>query len=964
MLRWVQRLMLPLALISLALCTAESLPRSLVTAARKPDLRLWLWPVFDGWLRPVAAWAAPSSQTPQPRLITELNDLATMFEQGSGALTPSERRAARAGFPLEVIRQSVRDALRSRLMRIDSAGRVQVYIRLEEVNGPNLAALEDASVGIEIADRDHHLVQAWVPATRLIHVAGLPFVRLVRLPSYAFRQTGSVDTEGDAILKADQVRSQLGVTGKGVRVGVISDGIRGVFATGCTTCQGAPGGPISTGDLPASTGTRDASGYLIAVSGGITAKPFATDSNPNGDLENPVPGCSFTGAGAEGTALMEIVYDIAPNAALSFSNANTSLEFGRAVNYLAATNDVVVDDLGFYGEPYDGSSDVSTNTANALNSPSKPIRAYITAVGNGARGHYQETYLDSGVDGSATTGESGDLHLFQATPNGNQTSDILGLGPGSYDEIDLKSGGEVVIFLTWNDPFGASANDYDLFLVDANTGKAVASSTNRQTGTQDPLEFISYTNETGNEGFFHILIQNVGNKAVPKILQMFVLTPECASSGPQRLNPPLHEIHNYNTVSHSVAAQADAGGTPVSVISVGAICSGSAASESARPTYESCQDPAHTTLEFFSGNGPTFDGRTKPDVTAIDGVSVTGAGSFENPFYGTSAAAPHAAGVAALLLQAAPCLLNGAIGARSNSDARAAVRSLLLLNATGLGPSPPNQAFGYGRIDALASARHTIPSASSVPASLTLAGNTASGATIQPADLAFSDPDECPLGLSYSGCGVPGSASSVHCPFGPSTLTVTATNGGTTSAQATVAVTVSNFLLSASPSSVTVAPGQAASYTVSATPEFGAYPSAVALACRNLPSQARCSFSAPSVTPGSATATAALTISTTAASSMFRLAPGRWPGPAGEILSAVLLTLVGLGLMLGRWAPGLRLGLGAVVSLGLLVLALSCGGGGTPPVSNPGTPAGVYTVTITGTNGSLVQSTTTTLVVQ
>ena len=63
-------------------------------------------------------------------------------------------------------------------------------------------------------------------------------------------------------------------------------------------------------------------------------------------------------------------------------------------------------------------------------------------------------------------------------------------------------------------------------------------------------------------------------------------------------------------------------------------------------------------MEFFSSQGPTIDGRVKPDIAAIDGVSITGAGSFPVPFFGTSAASPHMGGIAALVLQSAPCLLN------------------------------------------------------------------------------------------------------------------------------------------------------------------------------------------------------------------------------------------------------------------------------------------------------------------
>ena len=74
------------------------------------------------------------------------------------------------------------------------------------------------------------------------------------------------------------------------------------------------------------------------------------------------------------------------------------------MDFLAANSDVVVDDIGFLGKPYDQSSDVSANTAAELNKPTNPIRGYYTSVGNQALRHYQETYVSSGTDGAPFVG--------------------------------------------------------------------------------------------------------------------------------------------------------------------------------------------------------------------------------------------------------------------------------------------------------------------------------------------------------------------------------------------------------------------------------------------------------------------------------------------------------------------------------------------------------------------------------
>ena len=90
------------------------------------------------------------------------------------------------------------------------------------------------------------------------------------------------------------------------------------------------------------------------------------------------------------------------------------------------------------------------------------------------------------------------------------------------------------------------------------------------------------------------------------------------------------------------------------------------------------------TLEPFSSRGPTIDGRVKPDITGWDGVS-SHLSDFSTGFYGTSAAAPHVAGAAALVAAANPGL-----------DA-AQLENFLEQRATNSHPTnPPSNATGYG----------------------------------------------------------------------------------------------------------------------------------------------------------------------------------------------------------------------------------------------------------------------------
>jgi hypothetical protein len=813
-----------------------------------------------------AAQRSDTNGASTSKLTTVLADLSQSIAQEQGPVTPL-RAAAASARSLDALPKSVQDSMRGGLLRIDENDEVQVYILMSSLSDDDVSQLTAAGATIEIRDAARRRVQARVPVSRLQSVAQLATVDAVRLPTYARPRTGGANTEGDVILHSDAVRTDLHLDGTGVRVGVLSDGLKGVFAASCTSCAGVASGPISTGDLPASSGTRDSKGVLQFSTGGIVAKSFRA----NGDLEGlppASPACGFAGAGAEGTAMLEIVHDLAPGAKLSFANADTDLEFIQAVNFLAVSNDVVLDDIGFYGEPYDGTSAVSSNTAAALNNAAYPIRAYFTAVGNDADRHYLGAYADSGIDGTTISGitTSGRLHLFQGAAD---TTNVLNLGSQPYNLISLPQNGEVVIFLTWDDAFGASGNNYDLYLVQQSTGRVVAKSTDVQSGRQDPVEAIDYVN-TGGADAFRLVVQNVQNTAQPRRLNIFAFQPECATGGPQVLAPPRHERLNYNTATRSVSAQADAGGSPVSVISVGAVCSASAAaagSFSSSVPDESCLDTSNRTPEFFSSRGPTLDGRIKPDITAVDGVAVTGAGGFGTTFFGTSAASPHMGAIAALVLQGAPCLLSRTTSTIDAAAARARIRNVILGHAFILSSPNPDNTFGIGRADAFAAAQAALPVRSG-PASVTVEGNSPFGTSLTAAQLGFSDPNQCPVtALTWTGgCGT-GPGSSMTCSFGTNSVSVSASNNGLTySASSDMQIIVTDYSVGVSPGNAAVSAGQSARYAVTIAPQSGPFNSEITLGCGNLPPGAACSFDPPAITPGTTARQSTLTVSTTASS--------------------------------------------------------------------------------------------------
>jgi hypothetical protein len=228
----------------------------------------------------------------------------------------------------------------------------------------------------------------------------------------------------------------------------------------------------------------------------------------------------------------------------------------------------------------------------------------------------------------------------------------------------VSSGTTLTCVLQWNDPFGASANDYDLELYDG-ADRLIAASRTRQDGTQDPLEEVAAQNASAAGAAARVRIRKVSG--ADRLLDLFCLG---------------GESQQFTTPTGSIVGQA---GLP-EVVAVGAI---------------DVADPGLNDPEPFSSEGPvtlffpSLAMRAKPDVMAFDGVRITNAGGFpgcppECAFFGTSAAVPHAAGVAALLLSKNPFL--------TPADVADALRT----TAVDVGAPGFDDATGAGRIDALA----------------------------------------------------------------------------------------------------------------------------------------------------------------------------------------------------------------------------------------------------------------------
>ncbi len=298
------------------------------------------------------------------------------------------------------------------------------------------------------------------------------------------------------------------------------------------------------------------------------------------------------------------------------------------------------------------------------------------------------------------------------------------------------------------------------------------------------------------------------------------------------------------------------------------------------------------------------------------------------------------------------------------------------LSGTGTTPEPtaavaPTSLTFGSQAQGTTSAAQTVTLSNSGNASLSIASITASAN--------FSESDNCGSSLGAgNNCAISVTLAPTTTGTLTGTLTVTDNSNGTANSTQTVSLSGTGTappdfaiaVASGGASSATVSPGGTASYTLSVTPQNG-FNQAVSLTCSGAPSEATCSVSPTSVTPsGTTTSAATVTVVTTAASNLPPSGPA-WPvskGPGVWLLVPGLLLLLALARELRRRQFGDTARLAwrrRIVLAGILlaVATMAACGGGSNKSSNPGTPAGTYTVTVTGTSGSLSHSTSLSLTV-
>ncbi|MDB6041589.1 MAG: periplasmic copper-binding [Gammaproteobacteria bacterium] len=526
------------------------------------------------------------------------------------------------------------------MARFDARGRVEADVHYSCSSGAPTATL--AAAGLSVSGETELsplcVVEGWIAPTALPSLAAVAGVTRVKLPSYArhilrpslkstaaSQATGAIDGNALTIMRADQFVAQSGGGGGGVLVGVQSQGVASLG-----TIQGRH-------ELP------DVK-LLTAAAGGSNSQ-FAD----------------------EGTALLQEVHAVAPNAGLAFCEPQTFVQYTACLQqFVNAGSTVMVDDILFLDQDpmSSGSSDAQAIGQFLARNPNV---ALFTAAGNDNGSYWEGSYTPVSVASQGLSALS--------CPGSSQIDNFVNqFGAGANQILTITPSVAISVPLTfaWADPAGHNFSNFDVYWKNtADSTKSGCVSTAALPGAVITQSITLYP----GTNILYLATPNVS--LAGKFLKLWV-----GGDGLTALSLP--------TAGSFVSPQAFAPG----VISVGAI-NGS--------------DGLGNNIEAFSSRGPitiVFPSPAKiqaPVLVAPDGIYVDAAGTYfssslfpDGNFYGTSAAAPNAAAVAALIRGAFPNLT------------LAQLLTALQTGAAQLGASVPDGTFGYGRVDAMG-ALDTLP---------------------------------------------------------------------------------------------------------------------------------------------------------------------------------------------------------------------------------------------------------------
>ena len=358
-------------------------------------------------------------------------------------------------------------------------------------------------------------------------------------------------------------------------------------------------------------------------------------SQATGDLPESAVKVDFCGsagfeATSHGTAVAEIASEMAPDANLYLVCIKDVAGLGLAADYARTHGIEIVSHSASWFNTGRGDGSGAPDSPEGIVAAARSAGIlWVNAAGNRAQQHWSGAFVDADANG---------WNEFAPGDEGNT--------------IAVRSGAIACVALKWDD-WPASAEDYDLYLTRSPGGTAVAVSTGPQTGFEPPGELACLVNTSAAPESYAIGIRAHRVSARPVRFDLFVYP-----------GPDLE----YKVAEGSITEP----GTSSSALTVGAAC------------WQGKD------LERYSSQGPTIDGRVKPDLVGPDSVSSFTFGPFlgcgVSGFAGTSAATPHVAAAAALVKQ-----MNPTFGP-------AELQAYLEENSVDLGASGKDTAFGSGKL--------------------------------------------------------------------------------------------------------------------------------------------------------------------------------------------------------------------------------------------------------------------------
>jgi len=602
---------------------------------------------FLGALHLVPSYAQGNGITGQRSKIANIIEQVAI--QVTGKISQSQSMTTSSEETLSTTPEDL-SSLSNEIVHVNANGEIELLLHSATEIGAKQEA-EIAALGARVVVRialpnlagsvGAWMIQAWIPADKIDEAAALPWVVAVTPPDYGEvdpHPVNPINSEGVGLHNADLAQTQ-GINGAGVTVGAISDGVSNLAAA------------QALNELPAVN--------VLA-----------------------------TGSGDEGTAMLEIIHDMAPGAALMFSGTGGGVaNHVNAQNNLAAAGaNIIAEDIAFDAEPA-FQQGIAASNGDAL--AAAGVAMHSSAGNRGANHAARVTAVGTG---GGPDGNGGPFTGCAVNP-----LNVIPIAPGGDTTFDVVLGNQGTRFtLQWSEPRAVfptagqgGFTNLDLFVMDQTGTVCLGQSVGVQgNGIGDTIEQVALPGTmVGTAVKVVVNVTGVTSAAAVPVVDLRWRGTQSQTDNPTRASS-LNPDSNYTGLAASAAAVNGINGLIEGFSSGGPVQLGL------------------TTVWAGSGvvgnPGPGVTNTPAPAWAAADGVAVSGVGGFGNGtcpavnpgdcrFFGTSASAPHAAGCDALIRQ-----LLGAGAPVAQVNAR------LTSTATDIGAIGPDNVSGAGILNCFA----------------------------------------------------------------------------------------------------------------------------------------------------------------------------------------------------------------------------------------------------------------------